>query len=137
MSPAPDLLFFDGGCLFCQRRVRWLLARDRDRAFRFGPLQGETARRVLAGTGLAEAVATLVLVRDPGTAQQENLTKSRAVAAVSARLPFPWRLGGLLGLVPRVLGDAAYDWIARHRHRWSGTGACALFSAAEKARLVT
>ena len=136
MPTPPDIVFFDGECLFCQRRVRWLLEHDRDGAFRFGPLQGVTAHTLLAGTALAESVTTLVLVREPGTPHQQVLTKSRAVAAIAARLPFPWRLGGLLALVPRGLGDAIYDWIARRRHRWSGPAECALFSVAEQTRFV-
>jgi predicted DCC family thiol-disulfide oxidoreductase YuxK len=136
MSSPSDLVFFDGDCLFCQRRVRWLLERDRDGAFRFGPLQGDTARAVLAGTGLAESVSTLVLVHEPGSTRQEIRTKSRAIAAISSRLPFPWRLGGLLALVPRVIGDAVYDWIAARRHHWGGAAECSLFSTAERSRFV-
>ena len=38
-----DVLFFDGECLFCQARVRWLQRRDRDGHLAFAPLQGALA----------------------------------------------------------------------------------------------
>jgi predicted DCC family thiol-disulfide oxidoreductase YuxK len=127
-----DVLFFDGECLFCQARVRWLQRRDRDGYLTFAPLQGAFAARCLAGTGLTEGqdgesgVSTMVLVAGFGRPGAEIFIKARAVAAVAARLPCPWRLGGLLALIPRPLADAGYDWVAQRRHRWARPVACAL-----------
>ena len=156
-----NVVLFDGDCLFCQARVRWLRARDRDGALSFAPIQGELGARLLAGTewmgaeagagaerragtewiggasgpGVAgrgsgspqwggDRWASMVLVKGADTPQPEIFVKSRAVAAVASLLPFPWRLGGLLALVPRGVGDAAYDWVARRRHRWGRGEAC-------------
>lgn len=119
-----DVVFFDGDCLFCQARVRWLRARDRYGLLSFAPLQGELAARLLAGTewsgqGHGDARwTTLLLVKGADSPEPEILVKSRAVAGVAALLPVPWRLGGLLALVPTTVADAAYDWLARRRHRW-------------------
>jgi len=138
--PTPaDVVFFDGECLFCQARVRWLRAHDRDGHLAFAPLQGELAGRLLAGTGLlggegdeGGGFSTMVLAAGADSPPPEIFIKSRAVAAVAARLPFPWRLGGLLALVPRLLADAAYDWVARRRHRWVRVESCS-FEAAPRA----
>ncbi len=126
-----DVIFFDGECLFCQARVRWIREHDRDRQFDFAPLQGDLARRLLDGAGLAPGAApgapdpaTMALVAGAASPRPEVFVKSRAVAAVAARLPFPWRLGGLIALVPRPLADAAYDFVARRRHRWTCAEAC-------------
>lgn len=135
-----DVVFFDGDCLFCQSRVRWLRAHDRDQQLAFAPLQGELAARLLAGTGLgsdvvdggAGALSTMVLVSGGDSAEPMIFTKSRAVAAVAARLPFPWRLGGLLALVPRLLADGVYDWVAGKRHQWGGVTTCSLEEAGER-----
>ena len=127
-----DVLFFDGECLFCQARVRWLQRRDRDGYLTFAALQGALAARCLAGTGLTDGqdgesgVSTMVLVAGFGRPGAEIFIKARAVAAVAARLPCPWRLGGLLALIPRPLADAGYDWVAKRRHRWARPAACAL-----------
>lgn len=127
-----DVLFFDGECLFCQARVRWLQRRDRDGHLTFAPLQGALAARCLAGTGLTDGqdgergVSTMVLVAGFERPGAEIFVKARAVAAVAARLPCPWRVGGLLALIPRPLADAGYDWVAKRRHRWARPAACAL-----------
>lgn len=122
-----EIVFFDGDCSFCDGRVRWLRAHDRDGRFDCAPLGGALAARLLRGTGLAAVPgappSSLVLVRTPQARPPELWIKSRAVAAVAAQLPFPWRLGGLIALVPRFLADAAYDWVARRRHRWSRSDA--------------
>ena len=46
--------------------------------------------------------------------------KSDAVLRILVGLGGPWRLLGLLRLVPRPLRDIAYDFIARNRYRWFG-----------------
>jgi predicted DCC family thiol-disulfide oxidoreductase YuxK len=135
-----EVVFFDGDCLFCQARVRWLRARDRDQQLSFAPLQGDVAARVLAGTGLLGRstkigrpdeieLSTMVFVIGVDSLLPEIFVKSRAVAAVAARLPFPWRLGGLVALVPRFVADAGYDWVARRRHRWARADACEMTDA--------
>jgi predicted DCC family thiol-disulfide oxidoreductase YuxK len=138
MHPAHDrdVLFFDGDCLFCQSRIRWLLRRDRERALFFAPLQGELARLVLAGTGLAESVSSMVFATRCLTPDQEISTKTTAAARIAARLPFPWRLGGLLVLIPRAWRNAVYDWVAARRHSLGGKDAleCPLPSAEERSR---
>jgi predicted DCC family thiol-disulfide oxidoreductase YuxK len=125
-----DIVFFDGDCLFCQARVRWLRAHDRDRHLAFAPLRGEVAAKLLAGTGLAGEgggpLASMVMVSGATSERPAVFVKSRAVAAVAARLPFPWRLGGLIALVPRRWADALYDWVAHRRHRWATADHCEL-----------
>jgi len=143
-----DIVFFDGECLFCQARVRWLRARDRHGVLAFAPLQGELAARLLGGddgplavpggrgaaTGAsgADRWASMVLVKGAEAPHPEVFVKSRAVAAVAAALPFPWCLGGLLALVPRWVADAGYDWVARRRHRWGRAEACEWVSGADR-----
>ncbi|MGI8602227.1 MAG: thiol-disulfide oxidoreductase DCC family protein [Verrucomicrobiales bacterium] len=121
-----DVLFFDGDCLFCQRRVRWLLRHDRDGMIFFAPLQGELARKVVPK--LSNELSTMVFVTACQTERQAVYIKSTAAAHLAARLPFPWRLGALLVVLPRACRDAAYDFVARRRN-WlskSGGSTCAV-----------
>jgi hypothetical protein len=57
----PATLYYDGECALCHRLVRFALREDALERLRFAPLQGAAARRVLAGTGLAESADTIVL----------------------------------------------------------------------------
>jgi predicted DCC family thiol-disulfide oxidoreductase YuxK len=131
-----DVVFFDGDCLFCQKRVRWLIKRDRDRALHFAPLQGKLAEEALAGTVLTASLSTMALVTRCLTPAQEIFIKSSAAVQIAARLPFPWRLAACFVIIPRRWRDAAYDFIARHRHRWSSakSTSCALPDEAHSAR---
>lgn len=92
---------------------------DRAGRLRFAPLQGATARRVLpepllTGPG-GGPPPTAVLLEARGLA-----LRSAAVLRTLAWLPWPWRAGAALWLVPRPLRDAVYDWVAAHRGRFSG-----------------
>ena len=114
MSEQQATLFYDGGCGLCHRSVRFVLRADRDgRAFRFAPLGGETFRAQVraAGGGLPDSL----VVR---TADGRLLTRFRGVLHVLERLGGFWRaLGALASLPPPAWGDAAYDAVARVRHR--------------------
>jgi predicted DCC family thiol-disulfide oxidoreductase YuxK len=114
-ADAPETVFYDGGCGLCHRSVRWILDRDPEgRAFRFAPLEGETFRaRVEEARRVGLPDSLVVLTRDG-----RLLARSDATAHVLGRLGAAWPVvGALLAAVPRPLRDAAYDAVARRRHR--------------------
>jgi predicted DCC family thiol-disulfide oxidoreductase YuxK len=63
--------------------------------------------------------------------------RSEAALRTVAALGGGWRLVALARVVPRAVRDAAYDVVARSRHRWFGRRvACRVPSPAERARFV-
>jgi len=119
--PGGPVLLFDGLCGLCNRTVRLLLRLDRRGALRFAPLEGDLAAAVKGRHPEVDQVDTLVLVERWGDAAGERaLVRSDAVLALARHLGGPWRLAGVLGLVPRVLRDWAYGVIARHRYALFG-----------------
>jgi len=111
----PSVVYFDGLCHLCDGFVRFVLARDRRRRFRFAPLQGETARRRLEGRFSGDALSTVVL-EEP----RRFRIRSDAALAILTGLGGPWRLAGALRIIPRPLRDAMYDYVARKRFAWYG-----------------
>lgn len=111
----PDLLFYDGGCGLCHRAVRFVLWADPEgRAFRFAPLGGETFQS-LVSAGEREGLPDSLVVRTAGGAL---LLRSAGALHALRRLGGGWRaLAVLLGLVPRPIRDAVYDFVARVRLR--------------------
>ena len=110
-----DLIVYDGVCVLCSRSVRFVAARDTAERFRFVPLQSPYGRDLAARHGIAlDAPQSIVAIID-GRA----LFRSDAALEVLARLP---RLGWVkvLRLIPRVVRDAIYNFVARHRYRWFG-----------------
>lgn len=119
------VLFFDGGCAFCNRWVRRIARWDRRGLIHFAPLQGQLAARHALGGHLEGAHASLVLLQEEsGTL----LTQSAAVLQIGHLLGGPWRLLAAARCLPRSWCDRVYAWVARNRHRLAKprTGVCEL-----------
>ena len=123
------ILFFDGVCGLCNRFVDFMLRTDSQHRFRFAPLQGETARRLLgmdgeagddragdhqAGRETVEPRSFIFLDTD------RRFEQSNAVLHAMVRLGGAWRLNAVLYVFPRPLRDFVYRVVARNRYRWFG-----------------
>lgn len=128
-SPRPvALLLYDGTCGFCASSVQWILRHDRRGTLCFAPLQGETARPILAGHPELAEVDSIVWA-EGGTVA----VRSAAALAVARYLGGGWSVvARLAALVPRSLRDWAYDLIARHRHKLTANGPECLVPTAEE-----
>lgn len=121
MAPLPaQLLLFDGTCAMCDATVQWVLDHDRRGTFSFAPLQGETAREILARhPEVPGDLDSLVLVRQ--TPAGEVLSwHSDAVLGLARGLGGVWRLAAALGVLPAFLRDPWYRLLARSRYRLFG-----------------
>ncbi len=58
-----------------------------------------------------------------GGAPERVFVRSAAALRVAAYLGGAWTLARAAWLLPRPLRDAAYDLLARHRHRFPGASA--------------
>jgi predicted DCC family thiol-disulfide oxidoreductase YuxK len=128
------LLLYDGTCGLCDRSVQFVLRRDRAGRFRFAALQSGAARRLVAELGLdPEAVDSMILVDERGVASRESTGALRT----AARLGWPWRALAAGLVVPRVLRDPVYRFIAKRRFRWfGGVEACRLPGVGERERFL-
>jgi predicted DCC family thiol-disulfide oxidoreductase YuxK len=111
------VILFDGVCNLCTGSVRFVIARDARKRFRFASLQSAAAEKLLGERGSLESV---VLVMGGKTYR-----KSTAALLIARRLDGLWPLLAVFLAIPRVLRDAAYDWIGTRRYRMFGkTDAC-------------
>lgn len=114
--PGPVILF-DGVCNLCTGSVRFVIARDARKQFRFASLQSPAAEKLL---GERSPLETMVLVTGGRTYR-----KSTAALLIARRLDGLWPLLAVFLAIPRFLRDAAYDWIGTRRYRMFGrTEAC-------------
>ncbi len=136
---AAPVLLYDGACGLCARSVQFLLARERPGRsvpMRFAPLEGAYARHVRATAPWIAAVDSVVWVVPRVHGPPEVAVRSTAALLALAALGGPWRLLAALGrLVPRRLRDAAYDAVARRRHRLFAAR-CLLPSPAHRERFL-
>ena len=125
------LFVFDGECVLCSRRVRFLMRHDRKRLLDF------TTSRSPIGAELYVRHA-----RDPDETYllvegDRALCKSDGYLRLCAIFGGPWQLLRIGALVPRPLRDWLYDLVARTRYKWFGrTRHCAMLSAEDRARLI-
>ncbi|MFM7208429.1 MAG: thiol-disulfide oxidoreductase DCC family protein [Verrucomicrobiota bacterium] len=111
MPDTPLVVLIDADCALCCGTAAWLSARDPRDAMVFASNRGEVAR--IAGEPPGG---------DPGTVVvwdgSRRLVRSAAIARLLRALPAPWPfVACALRCVPRVLRDAAYDFVAARRGR--------------------
>jgi predicted DCC family thiol-disulfide oxidoreductase YuxK len=126
------VIVFDGVCVLCNGWVRFLLKHDRVGRYRFAAMQSEAGRALLAGHGLDPDDPASFLLVDGAQAW----TDSDAIRRVLTGLGGLWRLAGVIAVVPRVVRDPLYRWIARNRYRLFGTTECRVPTEEERARFL-
>jgi predicted DCC family thiol-disulfide oxidoreductase YuxK len=130
-----DILFYDGHCGLCHGAVKFVLRHDREGRLRFAPLQGETFQERVSSdrrTGLPDSVVVL-------TAKGDLFVRSDAFLHIFLQLGGGWRmLAKALGIVPRAIRDAVYNFVARIRYRIFGRrdDLCPLVPAALRERFL-
>ena len=109
------IIFFDGVCGMCNRFVDMALRVDGRGVFRFAPLQGETAKKLLPLLLQDPQEWSMVYVDERGIHDQSD-----ASLEVYRRLGGLWWLLSLARFVPPAIRHRLYRVIARNRYRWFG-----------------
>jgi predicted DCC family thiol-disulfide oxidoreductase YuxK len=128
---APVLLY-DGTCGFCAESVQLVLRHDRRQTLRFAALQGAYGAEVRARHPELAQTDSVVWVDPAERGRPERvLVRSDAALRVAAYLGGWFHAARIAAVLPRPLRDAAYNLIARHRHRLAGDGPSCLVPAPE------
>lgn len=117
------VVFYDGVCGLCNRTVQFILKRDRREVFRFSPLQGPLANRILRAHGIdpSDLDTIYVAVHCDQNSREWLLARSDASVFVLRELGGIWRVGAwFLRRLPRGVRDWSYSVIARNRYRMFG-----------------
>ncbi len=110
------ILFFDGVCNLCEGFVQWVIKRDPNGTIYYASLQSDFAKAFTASTDLkVEDVSSVILYH-----QGRFYTESDAPLQLAALLGFPWKLVYPFVIIPRIIRDNIYRWIASNRYRWYG-----------------
>lgn len=110
------IIVFDAMCVLCSANAQFVLRHDRTGRFRLASMQNETGARLYRRCGIDPADPDSLIIVDG----EKVLRDSDAVLAIYAALGWPWKALALLRLVPRMLRDPAYRWLARNRYRFFG-----------------
>jgi len=110
------IILFDGVCNLCNGFVQWIIARDPEARFHFGTLQSAAAQELLKGVQAGPLDMGTVLYVTDGRV----LERSTATLTILKDLGGAWSLLYAFIIVPRILRDAVYRWVARNRYKWYG-----------------
>ena len=111
MTEEPAIIVFDSLCVLCSANARFILEHDRERRFRLAAMQSELGTALSRRFGVDPTDPETLLLVEGDSARRG----SDAVIAIYSGLGGAWRLAALGRLVPRLLRDRLYRWVARHR----------------------
>ena len=110
------IILFDAECVLCSASAQFVLKHDVVGHFRLASMQSDIGASIYRSHGMDPHDPSSMLVVEGDRVRSD----SDAVISVCEKLGFPWRLAGLLRVVPASLRDPAYRWVARSRYRFSG-----------------
>lgn len=110
------VILYDGYCKLCSRSLQFVIRRDRKNKFSYLSLQSEQGAAFLSEMSKDKQYADSIVYHDGENFYQ----RSTAVLKILLRLKRGWQFFYIFMLVPRVLRDLVYDFIARKRYHWFG-----------------
>lgn len=126
MDQRGPILLFDGVCNLCNGAVQFVIRRDPMGKVRFASLQSVAGQRLIAKVPSDRPRDSVILVR-----QGQVFTESGAILRTLTFLRWPWPLFSVLLIVPPLIRDGVYRYIARNRYRWFGRRETCMIPSAE------
>lgn len=109
------IVFFDGYCGLCSWAVDFLMARDKQKKFKYSPLQGEYIKNLAINIDISN-LDTLYVYDG-----QRLLTKTKAWRILAYELGGIWKVLSICSkIIPIFILDSIYDLIAKHRYKFFG-----------------
>lgn len=126
------ILFFDGDCGLCNRSVKFILRKEKDKKLLFSPLQSVFAKSMLKKHQAEINVDSMVLLEEG-----KLYLQSSAALRITKYLKGLWPAMMIFILVPPFLRNAVYNYIAKHRITWFGmANYCDMMTAELKKRFL-
>ena len=72
------IILFDGVCALCQSSIRYVLRNDKEKKFKFTPIQGEFAKTILKQNEI-NTLDSIVLFDDKKVYYKKNLTIGKEI----------------------------------------------------------
>lgn len=110
------IIVFDDVCVLCSANARFVLRFDRANHFLLASMQGKVGAALYRRFGIDPSDPDTLIVVDSNRALRDR----DAVLAIWDGLGWPWLAVCIFRLVPRVLRDTVYRWVARNRYHIFG-----------------
>ncbi len=111
------LILFDGVCNLCNSSVQYVIKHDKKNVFLFAPLQSNIGQTLIKKHNIDSNKIDSVLLYTP----EKGITyKSTAALKIGSQLGFPTNLMVIFLIVPAIIRNWFYDFIAKNRYKWYG-----------------
>ena len=114
-----NVIIFDGVCVLCNSLVDFLIKKDTDHSFKFLTAQSSLGQRLMDTAGIEPSLQTgefrLIFFDD-----NRPRIKSDAVITILIKMGSGYRFARFLYLVPGVIRDFCYQFVATRRYKWFG-----------------
>lgn len=114
--PNSPIILFDAECVLCSANAQFVLRHDKVGRFRLASMQGDVGAEICWRHGLDPHDPVSMLVVEGDRTRRD----SDAVLSIYEGLGLPWRLLGVLRIIPPYFRDRFYRWVARSRYRLFG-----------------
>ena len=74
----------------------------------------------MLGGGDKSGLTSIIFVQNYGVPSENLFLRSEAVLRALGEVGGFWRVVSWLRIVPLIIRDGVYNWIARNRYRWFG-----------------
>jgi predicted DCC family thiol-disulfide oxidoreductase YuxK len=129
------VVYFDGVCNLCNQAVQVIIKHDKHNKFRFASLQSQAGERLLSKLkdDKKSAPDSVIL-----SYQGQVYVKSDAALQIARILGGGWNMLYATIIIPSLIRNAVYDWIARNRYKWFGKkDSCMIPTPELKARFLS
>jgi len=110
------IILYDGHCNLCNTSLQFIMKRDKNRIFQYLPLQSEKVDEILPGYIAIEKIPDSVILIEKG----QLYSKSEAFFRILPYLGKRYKLLLVFKIIPKMINDKIYDWIASNRYKWFG-----------------
>jgi predicted DCC family thiol-disulfide oxidoreductase YuxK len=115
------LVLYDGVCGLCSRLLQFLLKHDHRAVFTFASLQSAVGRTMIERFGGdPNELASFHVLANYRANKPQMFSRSSAALFVAGELGWPWKMAGLMRVMPTSILDHVYNAVSRNRYRVFG-----------------
>ena len=122
------IILFDGVCNLCDSLLQFVIHYDKKDVFRFVALQSPLGQEIVNYIGIQNKNIDSVILYVPGVAYYY---KSSAALEIVRELRGFFHLGTVFKIIPTVLSNYIYDYVAKNRYSWYGKKASCMIPTPE------
>lgn len=111
------IILFDGVCNLCDSSVQFVIRHDKKDIFRFVQLQSNLGQKIAGHIGTSASEMDSIILYEHG---KTYYYKSEAAFRILRETSGIYKLLLAFSILPRILTNYIYDYVAKNRYRWYG-----------------